>query len=269
MAEIRTPNRPIYRQVAEQIAEEIEAGILPADARISSERELAERYGISRMTARAAINILVQRGLIVRRNRSRAYVAQPKFRFDLSSPGGLHEQLRKAGVEPGAKLITAEMLPYDALSPRVAQALALDDEETFVYHIVRVRTANGEPIALEDSYFPAHLFPDLLDFNLTDSIYGILRKYFGVEPAGSVQELEISLLDAEWAEIMGVAVDLPTLEIWRQAFTADNAPFEFAHDIYRGDRILFIARTASPESFLAGSGLLWQRALDNLQAEGA
>ena len=268
MPETRTPNRPIYRQVAEQIAEEIKAGILPADARISSERELAERYGISRMTARAAINILVQRGLIVRRNRSRAYVAQPKFRFDLSSPGGLHEQLRKAGVEPGAKLITAEMLPYDALSPKVVQALVLD-EGASVYHIVRVRTANGEPIAVEDSYFPAHLFPDLLDFNLTDSIYGILRKYFAVEPAGSVQELEISLLDAEWAEIMGVAVDLPTLEIWRQAFTADNIPFEFAHDIYRGDRILFIARTAGPESFLAGSGQLWQQALDNLQADGA
>ncbi len=268
MTETRTSNRPIYRQVAEQIAEEIKAGILPADARISSERELAERYGISRMTARAAINILVQRGLIVRRNRSRAYVARPKFRFDLSSPGGLHEQLRKAGVEPGAKLITAEKLPYDALSPRVVQALALDKGAS-VYHIVRVRTANGEPIALEDSYFPAHRFPDLLDFNLTDSIYGILRKYFAVEPAGSVQELEISLLDAEWAEIMGVAVDLPTLEIWRQAFTADNVPFEFAHDIYRGDRILFIARTASPESFLAGTGQLWQQAIDNFQAEGA
>lgn len=261
-----TSTRPIYRQVAEQIAEEIEAGILPADSRISSERELAERYGISRMTARAAINILVQRGLIVRRNRSRAYVAQPKFRFDLSSPGGLHEQLRKAGVEPGAKLIVAEKLPFDALDPKVVQALSLGKQDE-AFHIARLRTANAEPIAVEDSYFPAHLFPDLLDFNLTDSIYGILRKYFAVTPAGSVQELEISLLDAEWAEIMGVAVDLPTLEIRRQAFTADNIPFEFAHDIYRGDRILFTTRTARPENPLTGAGQLWQQALDNLQAE--
>ena len=105
-----------------------------------------------------------------------------------------------------------------------------------------------------------------MDFNLADSIYGILRKYFSVRPAGSVQELEISLLDAEWAEIMGVAVDLPTLEIRRCAVTADNTPFEFAHDIYRGDRIIFTTRTIGAEGIFAGSGQLWQQALDNLQA---
>ncbi len=256
--------RPIYRQVAEQIAEEIEAGVLPADSRISSERELAGRYGISRMTARAAINILVQRGLIVRRNRSRAYVAQPKFRFDLSSPGGLHEQLRKAGVRPGAKLIVAEKLPFEALAPRVIHALSLDETDD-VYHIMRLRTANHEPVALEDSYFPARLFPDLLDFSLSDSIYGILRKYFSVMPASSIQELEISMLDSEWAEIMGVAVDLPTLEIRRQAFTADNVPFEYAHDIYRGDRIIFTARTAGVENVFAGSSPVWEQALHELE----
>ncbi len=261
-----TSTRPIYRRVAEQIAEEIEAGVLPADSRISSERELAERYGVSRMTARAAINILVQRGLIVRRNRARAYVAQPKFRFDLSSPGGLHQQLREAGVRPGARLIVAEKLPFTALEPRVIRALALNETDE-AYHIARLRTANDEPIAVEDSYFPARIFPDLLDFNLTDSIYGILRKYFSVEPAGSVQELEISMLNAEWAEIMGVALDLPTLEIRRQAFTANNVPFEFAHDIYRGDRIIFAARTVGPENLFTGSGQLWQQALDNLQAD--
>ena len=265
MDDVSTINRPIYRQIAEKIAAEIEAGILPADSRISSERELAERYGISRMTARAAINILVQRGLIVRRSRSRAYVAQPKYRFDLSSRGGLHEQLRKAGVKPGARLIIAEKLPAEALEGDVVENLQLTEGQE-AFHIVRLRTANGEPIALENSYFPVHLFPDLLDFNLADSIYGILRKYFSVEPAESMQELEISLLDSEWAALMGAAVDLPTLEIWRTAFTADGTPFEYAHDIYRGDRIIFTARTAETDRGINATGNLWRQALDNFQA---
>jgi GntR family transcriptional regulator len=263
MAGATTSTLPIYRQVAEQIAEEIEAGQLPADSRISSERELAERLGISRMTARAAINILIQRGLIVRRNRARAYVAHPKFRFDLSSAGGLHQQLRKAGVKPGAKIITAHKLSASELDAKIVAALALDEQDE-VYHIVRLRTANDEPIAVENSYFPAKRFPDLLDFNLRDSIYGMLKKYFGVEPGRSVQEMEISLLDAEWAEIMGVAVDLPVLKITRRTVTADDIPFEFALDIYRGDRIIFTARSMGSETSLAGSGQLWQQALDNL-----
>jgi len=253
---------PVYRQVAEQIAEEIESGNRPANSKLPSERELAEKFQISRMTARAAISVLVQRGLIARRSRSGAYVAQPKYRFDLSSSGGLHDQLQKAGVRPGAKLITAEILPTGKLDPQVVKKLKLEERDE-AYHIVRLRTANDEPIALENSFFPVGLFPDLLDFNLTDSIYGILRKYFSVEPAESFQELEISLLDSEWADIMGVPVDLPTLEIRRCALTANDIPFEYAYDIYRGDRILFTARTVTDGD--SSPRQIWRKALGNLQ----
>ena len=252
---------PVYRQVAEQIAEEIKSGKRPANSRLPSERELAERFHISRMTARAAINVLVQRGLIARRSRSGAYVAQPKYRFDLSSPGGLHDQLQKAGVKPGARLVVSEILPSSKLDQQVVRKLNLGENDQ-AYHIVRLRTANGEPIALENSYFPTALFPDLLDFNLTDSIYGILRKYFSVEPFKSFQELEISLLDAEWAEIMEVPAGLPTLEIRRCAMTSDEVPFEYAYDIYRGDRILFTARTVTEGG--SSPRQVWREALGNL-----
>ncbi len=263
MPDNESPAQPLYRQIAEQIAKEIETGIHPVNSRISSERELAEKFGISRMTVRAAVNTLVHQGLLIRRNRA-VYVAQPKFRFNLSSPDGLHEQLRKAGVEPGAKIIIAEKVPANALNPEIAQALALDGQDE-VYRIVRLRTANNEPIAVENSYFPANLFPDLLDFNLTDSIYGILKKYFSVESAGSVQEIEISFLNEQWADIMGIAADLSTLEVKRCAVTADNRPFEFAHDIYRGDRLIFTAQTIEPGKAAASTGQVWQRALNNLQ----
>jgi GntR family transcriptional regulator len=262
MSDRKSLTLPVYRQVAEQIAEEIEFGKRPADSKLPSERELAEKFHISRMTARAAINLLVQRGLIARRSRSGAYVAQPKYRFDLSSPGGLHDQLQKAGVRPGARLITAEILPAVDLDRQIVRSLKLGEGDE-AYHIVRLRTANGEPIALENSFFPVALFPDLLDFNLTDSIYGILRKYFSIEPAKSFQELEISLLDAGWAEIMGVPADLPTLEIRRCAMTADDIPFEYAYDIYRGDRILFTARTATEGC--SSPRQVWREALGNLR----
>ena len=161
--------RPLYQQAAKQIANEIESGIRPANSIIPSERELAEEFNISRMTARAAVNTLVQQGLVVRRNRARAQVAQPKFRFDFSSPEGLHDQLQKADVKPGAQIIVAEKVLANSLDPKIGQALALGEQEE-VYRIIRLRTANGESIAVENSYFPAKLFPDLLDFNLTDSI---------------------------------------------------------------------------------------------------
>lgn len=234
--------QPLYRQIAEQIAEEIASGIRPVNSKISSERELAEELGISRMTARAAINTLVFQGLVSRRGRTGAYVSRPKFRFNLSSASGLHEQLQNAGVEPGAKIISAEKVFGSDVNDEIVKVLGISEHDE-VYRIIRLRTANEEPIVIENSYFPAKRFPDLLDFNLTDSIYGILRKYFSVVPAGSHQEMEISFLDTQWADIMNVNTDLPTLEIRRHTVTADNTPIEFAHDIYRGDRITFIAKT--------------------------
>ncbi len=242
MSDNGTPAQPLYRQIAEQIAEEIESGIRPVNSKLPSERELAEELGISRMTARAAINTLVLQGLVVRRGRIGAYVSRPKFRFDLSSPRGLHEQLKKAGVEPGAKIISAEKVLGNSVGNEIMNALAMGEQDE-VYRIIRLRTANDEPIVIENSYFPAKIFPDLLDFNLTDSIYGILKKYFSITPAGSIQEMEISYLDSQWAELMGVTADLPTLEVKRYTVAEDNTPIEFAHDIYRGDRITFIART--------------------------
>jgi len=242
MSDNKSSVQPLYRQVAEQITEEIKSGIRPVDSKIPSERKLAEEFGISRMTARAAINSLVHQGLVIRRNRAGAYVSRPKLHFDFSSSTGLHEQLRNAGIEPGAQIVFAEKIPVNTLDPEIGQALALDEQDE-VYRVVRLRTANGDPIAVENSYFPVNLFPDLLDFNLTDSIYGILKKYFSVESAGATQEIEITFLDAQWADIMDIPAGLPTLKIKRCSVTIDNKPFEFALDIFRGDRLIFTAQT--------------------------
>ncbi len=235
----------LYQQVAQEIAAEIKAGKYPVGSRIPSERDLAEQFKISRMTIRAAVDTLAHQGLVARRNRSGTYVARPRFQFDLSSREGLHTQLRNAGITPGSKVIVAEQVPVASLDAEIGEALQLEADDE-VYRIVRLRTANDEPIVIENSYFPAALFPDLLDYNLSDSLYGILKKHFSFESSGAVQKITISHLDAQSAEFMGVTADLATLEVKRSAFTKDNQPFEFAHDIYLGDRIAFTARTVGP-----------------------
>lgn len=237
--------RTLYRKVAQQIADDIKSGKYPVNTRIPSERDLAEQFDISRMTIRAAIDTLAHQGLVVRRNRSGTYVAHPRFQFDLSSPKGLHTQLKNAGITPGAKVIVAEQVFAENCDAEVVNALQLEETDG-VYRIVRVRTANNESIVIENSYFPVSLFPDLLDYNLTDSLYGILKKHFSFESSGAVQEITISHLDAQSAKLMGVAADLATLEVKRRAFTKNDIPFEFAHDIYLGDRIAFTAQTLGP-----------------------
>lgn len=235
----------LYQQVAQQIADEIRSGKYPVNTKIPSERDLAEQFDISRMTIRAAVDVLVRQGLVVRRNRSGTYVAQPRFLFDLSSPSGLHTQLRTAGITPGSKVIVAETVLVETLDIEVMNALKLQGMDE-VYRIVRLRTANDEPIVIENSYFPVSLFPHLLDYNLAGSLYGILEKHFSFVSSGAIQEITVSYLDVQSAEVMGVAAGLATLDVKRRAFTKDDVPFEFAHDIYLGDRIAFSAQTIGP-----------------------
>ncbi|MBN2376256.1 MAG: GntR family transcriptional regulator [Sedimentisphaerales bacterium] len=242
MADGNITDQPAYRQVAEHIAQEIEAGVLSPASKIPSERVIAHKYGISRMTARGTVNKLVQMGLIVRRKRIGAFVAQPKIRFDLSSRAGLHEQLHKAGIEPSSKLISAKKIPAGKMNPEISEALGLS-KKAYIFHLIRLRLADGEAIAVENSYFPGNLFPNLLKYDLTESIYALLEKYFSVKPSRSTQNMEITFLAKQWADIMGVSADIPALEIKRRAVSTDDILFEFAHDIYRGDRLTFTSKT--------------------------
>jgi GntR family transcriptional regulator len=233
---------PIYRGVARELAGLIRGGDLLPGVRVPSERELAGEYGISRMTARAALNLLEQRGLIERRDRSGTFVASPKIALDLSTVAGLSARLLRQGITPGAEVIEGRTAAAGDLDAAVAEALGVADDEP-VHVIVRRRTGNGEPLALEESYFPSRYCVDLLDGDLTGSIYELLRDGYGLEPARLHQEVELTQLDTVAAVKLGVRPDVPVLLVTRTAWDTGERPIEFARDLYRGDRLLFIAET--------------------------
>lgn len=233
---------PIYRSIARGLASRIRSGDLPPGSRVPSERELASEVGISRMTARAALNLLEQRGLIERRGRYGTFVARPRIRLDLSSVAGLSARLLRQGITPGAEVIERRTALADELEGAVAEALGVTDGDP-VHVVVRRRTGNGEPLALEESYFPARFCPDLLSNELTGSIYELLRDRCGLEPARLHQEIELTQLDSAAAIKLGVRPDVPVLLVTRTAWDAEDRPIEFARDLYRGDRLLFVAET--------------------------
>lgn len=236
---------PIYRAVAEALIERIDNGDLLPESRCPSERQLASEYGISRMTARAAVNLLVQRGYVARKNGSGTFVASPKIELDLSTVAGFSDRVLRHGIIPGARVIEARTVGTEELDPSVATALEITGEE-LVHVLIRVRTGNNELLALEKSYFPARHCPDLLDNELTGSIYELLRTRCNLELAHLHQRLEVTQLDALAAEALATHPDAPALQITRTTWDVPGRPIEFARDLYRGDRLLFV--TDAPAS---------------------
>lgn len=233
---------PMYRMIARSLEDRIENGELPPSSQIPTERELASEYGVSLMTARAAVNTLAQRGLVERKARSGTFVARRKIQLDLSAVAGLSVRLLRRGVAPGAEVIEACTVRVGELEAIVGKALELSENDS-VHVIVRRRTGDGEPIALEKSYFPSRYYPDLLDQDLTGSIYELLHSKYGLEPTRLHQEVEVTQLDASAALKFGVRPDVPVLRVTRIAWDVKHRPVEFARDLFRGDRLVFVSDT--------------------------
>jgi DNA-binding GntR family transcriptional regulator len=233
---------PAHAQIEDRLAEAIGGGDLPTGARLPSERELAQRFGVSRMTLRQALGSLERRGLLVRTRgrRGGTFVAEPKVERDLTTVAGLTQQLRRQGHMAGARVLSAREGPA---GHRTAQALGLPAGH-LVYEVVRVRLSDGEPLALERSLFAVERFPGLLERPLDGSLYELLEQEYGETPVRSVERLEPVVADARQAEVLAVAEGSPLMLVERISYGRSGAPIEYARDLFRGDRTRIVVESS-------------------------
>jgi GntR family transcriptional regulator len=210
----------------------VSRALKPGD-KLPSEVDIATVLGVSRMTLRQALSAIEAKGLIDRR-RGRFggnFVAVPRFEFDHASLPGFTEQMRRIHVEAGARVVSAITRRATA---DVRQRLGLRSGGQ-VHEILRARSANGEPIVLEEAYLPAAIFPGMLSADLTGSLYAIMREY-DAAPYSADEEIEATPAAEQHAEILGIDVGSPLLLITRTSFTAGGVAVEFSRDYHRADR---------------------------------
>jgi GntR family transcriptional regulator len=218
-------------QQLEEILEGLVASSAPGDP-VPSERALAERYGVARMTARQAIETLLRKGLVYRQQGSGTFVAEARL-VQPESLTSFSEDIRARGMTPGATVLLREVRS----SPRmVANRLQLP-LGTDVVVIERLRTADGVPLALETAYLPAARFPGLERVNLAgSSLYALLRIGWGVEVEAADQWLAPAALTAGQAALLGVAAQEPAFRFQRLTYDREGVPIEYVVSLYRGDR---------------------------------
>jgi len=238
---------PAAAELRDQLLAEISSGQLARGERLGAEREIAERFGVSRSTVRAALDDLA-RGGAIRRARGRTggiFVAERKVERDLTSLASLPAYLRRQGFQSDARVISTAMVSSDG---EVAAALGLGPDE-LAHEIVRVRLADGEPISLERAVFPADRFPDLLDRSLSGSLYELFATEYGLQAGEAEERIEVVSAGSSEARLLGVAEGSPLVAITRTAWDSDGVAFERSHDLFRGDRVRIVVRAnAAPKS---------------------
>jgi len=235
---------PAHTQIEERLSEAIAGGELRPGDRLPPERDLAERLGVSRMTLRHALEALARRGMVMRTRgrRGGTFVAEPKIERDLTTLAGLTLQLRRQGHTAGARVLSAREGPAGR---RTANALHLKPGDS-VIEVVRMRSSDGAPLALERSLFAADRFPDLLDNPLDGSLYELMEQRYGEPPVRAVERLEPVVADSEEAEVLQVKPGAPLLLVERVAYSSSGAPLEYARDLFRGDRTRVLVESGQP-----------------------
>ncbi len=228
--------QPAYMAIAAALRERIESGEFTAHTAVPSERELSRTFAVSRMTARAAVSRLDSEGYVYRRPPQGTFVAEPRIPLRI---GSFSDEIERTGREPGAEVIWAETVEPTSL---VRGALGLRSG-ALVHGIQRLRRANGEPIAIETTYYAEELCPDLLSGPLTASLGRTLRERAGVEPARASARIEAVMIDDQEADRLQVEVGSPAVMLIRQTYDGADRCFEVARDLYRADRAELLVET--------------------------
>ena len=90
---------------------------------------------------------------------------------------------------------------------------------------------------------PADRFPGLLELPLGGSVYELLDEHFGTRPGEAVERIEVVAASQDEALVLDVPAGAPLLAITRTTTDTGGVPFEFSHDLFRGDRIRITVRT--------------------------
>ncbi|MBD3689697.1 GntR family transcriptional regulator [Nanchangia anserum] len=229
-----------YVEISTYLADLVDSRLSPGD-RIPSERALCQRFGVSRMTVRQAVDVLVNEGVLVRQQGRGTFVAQQKLDLQLRITS-FGQEMRMRGMVPSTKLLETD----EAVPPtHIAQALALS-EDAKTYYVRRLRYADDVPMCVEESWLPHALLPGFFDPAPPDSLYGDLQVR-GFRPTWGEDTIESVNLDRAQAALLDVEVGAASIVVTRRTF-AEDVPVEFAVSYYRGDRYKLWVPIAQPLS---------------------
>jgi len=224
---------PLYHQLTCVLKAEIEAGRWQPDEQLPTETKIAERFGISKITVRQALQTLAEQGYIRREQGRGTFVALRKFDEGPRELTSFTEEMKRHNLAATSRVLARAIVEADA---RVAAALHLADSER-VFVLKRLRMAGGEPMGIQTAHIPAALVPGLECESMENvSLYETLQRRYGLYPARARETYFAALADQDAAEGLGIAVGSPVYAVERVTLLPNEKPFEFVQSVMRGDR---------------------------------
>lgn len=200
----------------------IENGLYTYGQPIPSERELSRTYYVSRTTVRKAIDLLVNQGLLCRRQGKGTFVSLPRLNASTSITS-TSRYLLEHGIAPSSRVFYTGVRSAGYKYSRIFQI----SEDAPVYQLYRQRLGNGIPYSVEYAFFPLDCIPDAdsYDFSIT-SLYDAFKAH-GIYPAVDHQTLDLIAVSRPQSTLLDVAEGTCAFMRKSTVYSTLNRPMEY------------------------------------------
>jgi len=214
---------PLHYQIADYLRMMLERGTFNADDRLPPEEELKEIFGVSRMTVRHALDHLIQKDLLVRRQGKGTFWTSKASERRKSKPSGINREIFKISEKTSVTVLSKRK---EKAPPAVAEFLGIPPGET-VMVFERTRKVHDEPMSYTINYLPLRLGAGigkkhLEVMTMLETLERILRINLGVIE----HVVEVTRAGAEIAKHLGIAALDPVLTVRTSVFDEGNKPLE-------------------------------------------
>lgn len=237
------PSQAQFAKIRDQLAAELAQGVLAAQGKLPVERELAERFGCTRVTLRQALQQLEVEGRIYRKNRSGWYVSPPRIRYDPTRISGFMEYVSAQGRTPLTECLSAEQRPAGSW---LATRMGLADAQEPVFFLQRRRWVDGRPVLLEFNALVASWCPALLEADLNTSLTTLLRERFGLVQSRCELTMHPGTVNEQQAELLQLTAGSSSFYLERLNFGENDQPVEFDQEFWRPDALAVVVDTRYP-----------------------
>ncbi|WNS73539.1 GntR family transcriptional regulator [Bacillus sp. DTU_2020_1000418_1_SI_GHA_SEK_038] len=222
---------PLHIQLKDGIQELINEGFYKE--KIPSERELMDRYKVSRSTVREAVSHLVREGVLEKVHGKGTFISTKPIEEWLGNLTSTTDTIRKMGMKPDAKLIE---------HGRVIPPQEIIDTTGFqeAYYIKRIRYADDQPLAIEIQYYPVEIGEQLAKYDIDKgTLFDILEQNLHIKLSEAKQIITSSFLSKGDAELLGLPENTNVLNTERLLMDVDDQLIEYYIASFRADMYSF------------------------------
>ena len=245
---------PVYQQLNQRLRAALAAEYRSGD-QFLTEREVAEKFQVSRATANKSLASLVSEGFLEFRKGLGTFVRRDVIDYDVRSLVSFTEKARAAGKKPSTELLTFGKLSGAEVEASIQTALQVESN-ALLWEMERVRLADGVPVILEHRYVVHGYCPKLTKTQAEGSLYRAWTESHGLKIAGANEVIRAVLLTTRESQLLQTTAGVPALEVVSIGFLEDDSRLWWERTLYRGDQYEFHSRLGPIQSATPARGRL-------------